>query len=141
LDDPLFGRAMILTGLVQGLGVLAVVMGIYAYAYLNNFGETEARMMAFVTLVLANLGLIFTNRSWTHSILATLRVPNKALWWVTGGAVGFLALSLSLPILRSLFQFGELHRWEVIAVTVAVTFSILVAESVKTRLIQHWLHG
>jgi Ca2+-transporting ATPase len=141
LNEPLFGRSMILTGLVQGLGVLAAVLSIYAYAYLNGFGEDEARMMAFTTLVLANLGLIFTNRSWTRSIIATLRVPNKALWWVTGGAVGFLALSLTLPFLRSLFQFGALHRWEVIAIASAVTVSILVAESVKTRPMQRWLHG
>jgi Ca2+-transporting ATPase len=98
-------------------------------------------MMAFVTLVLANLGLIFTNRSWTQSIIATLRMPNKALWWVTGGAVSFLALSLGLPFLRSLFQFGELHRWEVAVIGVAVAVSILIAESVKTPLMRRWIHG
>ena len=31
LNEPLFGRAMILTGLIQGLGVLAVVFGVYAF--------------------------------------------------------------------------------------------------------------
>ena len=55
-------------------------------------------MMAFVCLVIGNLGLIFTNRSWSHSILATLRIPNKALWWVSGRAVGFLTLVLGVSI-------------------------------------------
>ena len=30
LEEPLFGRTMILTGLIQGLGVLLVVLGVYA---------------------------------------------------------------------------------------------------------------
>ena len=30
LEEPLFGRAMILSGLIQGLGILAVVVTIYA---------------------------------------------------------------------------------------------------------------
>ena len=70
LDEPLFGRQMVLTGLVQGLGVLALVLGVYAWVLSRGLGEGEARMMSFVTLVIGNLGLIFTNRSWTRSILA-----------------------------------------------------------------------
>ncbi len=31
LEEPLFGRRMILTGLIQGLGVLAVVLAVYAF--------------------------------------------------------------------------------------------------------------
>ena len=97
LEAPLFGRAMVLSGLIQGLGVLAVVPGVYAFALLQGLGEGEARMMAFVTLVIGNLGLIFTNRSWTLSIFQSLRIPNKALWWISGGALFFLALVLSGP--------------------------------------------
>jgi len=141
LEDPLFGRAMILTGLIQGLGVLAAVLGVYVYTYLSGYGENEARMIAFVTIVLGNLGLIFTNRSWVLSIVATLRVPNKALWWVTGGAVGFLALVISIPYLRGTFQFAELHRWEVVVIAFAVTCSVLIAESVKTKAMHKWIAG
>jgi P-type Ca2+ transporter type 2C len=83
LNEPLFGRAMILTGLIQGLGVLAVVFGAYTFSLSQNLGEAEARMISFACMVLGNLGLIFTNRSWVHSIIATLRIPNKALWWIT----------------------------------------------------------
>ena len=54
-------------------------------------------MMSFASLVIANLGLILTNRSWTRSILATLRTPNAALWWVVGGALAFLALTIWFP--------------------------------------------
>ena len=141
LEEPLFGRVMILTGLIQGLGLLAVVFSVYAFALIQNMGEAEARMLAFACMVLGNLGLIYTNRSWTQSIMATLRIPNKALWWITGFAVGFLALVLAVPFLRDLFQFGPLHRWEAVSIIGAVAVSILIAESVKTKPIQKLIHN
>jgi P-type Ca2+ transporter type 2C len=133
LEAPLFGRSMVLTGLIQGVGVLVIVLSIYAGLLLQGYGEGEARMMAFVCLVIGNLGLIFANRSWSHSILTTLRIPNKALWWVSGGAVGFLTLVLTVPYLRNLFKFAPLHRWELALIAVACLISMLIAESVKTK--------
>lgn len=133
LDEPLFGRVMILTGLIQGLGVLAVVFAVYALCLATGMGEDEARMISFVCMVIGNLGLIFTNRSWTHSILATLRIPNRALWWISSFALGFLALVLAVPFLRDLFQFAPLHRWEAAMIAVAVAISIFITESVKLK--------
>ena len=49
----------------------------------------EARTLTFTTLIVANLGLILTNRSWSRTILATFRSPNAALGWVMGGAGHF----------------------------------------------------
>jgi Ca2+-transporting ATPase len=141
LDEPLFGRAMVLAGLIQGIGLLAVVFGVYALCLGQNLGEGEARMVSFVTMVIGNLGLIFTNRSWTQSIVATLRIPNKALWWISGGAVGFLALVLVVPFLRNLFQFAPMQRWEAVLIAAAVAVSILVSESLKMKPIHRLING
>ncbi len=141
LDEPLFGRAMILTGLIQGLGLLAVVLGVYSFSLAQNLPEAEARMISFVCMVLGNLGLIFTNRSWVNSIVATLRMPNKALWWISGLALGFLVLVLSVPFLRDLFQFGSLQRWEVALIGGAVAVSILISESIKLKPIRRFIAG
>ena len=59
--------------------------------------EPEARAFAFATLVIANLALIFSNRSRSRSLLASLTAPNPILWIVTGVTLGLLALSLYLP--------------------------------------------
>jgi Ca2+-transporting ATPase len=134
LDDPLFGRDMVKIGLVQGLGVLALTLGVYAAILMSGLGEGEARMMSFSTLVIGNLGLIFTNRSWNRSILATLRIPNPALWWVTAGTVFFLGLAILLPFFNGIFSFGPLHLWEAALVLFAGLVSILIAESVKLRM-------
>ncbi len=137
LSTPLFGRPMFVAGLIQGLGVLAIVLAVYALN-LRGHGEGEARMMAFACLVFGNLGLIYTNRFRTRAILTTLRIPNPALWWVTGGTVLFLALALSVPAMRSLFKFAPVHTWELGLIAVSALASILISESVKIRPIQ-WL--
>ncbi len=141
LEEPLFGRSMILSGLIQGLGVLAIVLAVYALIHTRGYGEAEARMISFVCMVIGNLGLIFTNRSWKNSILKTLRVPNKALWWVTGGTVFFLALIMSTPVLRELFKFAPLHRWELVLIVLSGLASILIAESIKLKGVQKFIQG
>jgi Ca2+-transporting ATPase len=133
LAEPLFGRPMILTGLIQGVGSLVVVLAVYAGLLITGYGAGEARMMSFVCLVIANLGMIFANRSWTRSIIATLSIPNKALWWVSGGAIFFLTLVLVIPFLRDLFQFAPMHRWEIVLIAGAGLVSILISESVKLK--------
>ncbi|HEX2998519.1 MAG TPA: cation-translocating P-type ATPase [Anaerolineales bacterium] len=136
LNAPLFGRSMVLSGLIQGLGILAVVATVYIFALNRNLGEGEARMFAFVTLVIGNLGLIFANRSRTLSIFQSLRIPNKALWWVAGGALFFLTLVLTVPVLRDVFQFAPLHRWEMALLFASGLSSILFAESIKLKAVQ-----
>ncbi len=141
LDSPLFGRRMILAGLIQGLGVFASALAVYAALWLGGYGEAEARMAAFVCLVLSNLGLIFTNRSWSKSVLALLRIPNPAQGWVSGGALGFLGLILAVPILRNIFSFAPIHGAEIALIAAATFISLVVSESIKHRSLQGFLNG
>ncbi len=96
-------------------------------------------MLSFATLVIADLGLIFSNRSRTRSLLAMLRTPNPALWWITGVTLVFLALAIFVPFLRGLFSFAPLHVGEVILIAATGLLSILVAESVKLGWLQRLL--
>ncbi|WP_020508387.1 HAD-IC family P-type ATPase [Lamprocystis purpurea] len=106
-EAQLFGGATLLLALLQGLGVLAVVMGAYTWAHLQ-LSEPAARAFAFTTLVIANLALIFSHRSRARSWLASLLAPNATLWIVTGLALGLLALALYLPGLSGVFRFAPL---------------------------------
>lgn len=108
-NEPLFGRRTWSVSLFQGLGVLVIMVGLYGFTLYRGQPDSKARALAFTTLIVANIGLILINRSWSHSALATLRSPNAALWWVIGGAVVFLGLVLYVPVLRELFRFAELH--------------------------------
>ena len=114
--DPraaVFDRRSVTLSLVQGAVVLASVLAVYAASLRLGLGENHASAMCFATLIMANLGLIFTNRSWSRSILATLASPNLAVWIVTAGAVVFLGLVLYVPFLRGLFHFALLSPSDV----------------------------
>jgi Ca2+-transporting ATPase len=109
LDEPLFDRRTVALALLQGLWVLLIVLAVYAVSLHRGQGDADARTLTFVTLVLANLGLILTNRSWSRTIVSSIRVPNRSLWYVVVGALAFLALALYVPFLRGLFKFSTLH--------------------------------
>jgi Ca2+-transporting ATPase len=129
--EPLIHGRTLLMCLLQGVTVLALVLGIYGWALSQGKGENDARAMSFVTMIVANLGLILTNRSWTRTILGTLRTPNPALWWVFGGAASFLILVIYVPYLKDLFRFDQLHPIDLGICFVTGVFSILWFEAFK----------
>ena len=107
--ERLFGTRMVVLSVLQGLSVLVVTLLVFGISLHRGVSEIDARALTFVTLIVANLGLILTNRSWSRTILRMFRTPNHALWWVLGGATSFLILVMSLPFLRNLFHLGVLH--------------------------------
>ena len=129
--EPLFSRRNVLASVLQGLCVLVTVVAVFNIALSLNRGENEARALAFTTLIVANLGLILTNRSHTRTILATLRTPNAALWWVLGGATVLLSLVLAVPALRDIFRFAPLHPPDLAICLVAGLLAILGFEVAK----------
>ena len=107
--ERLFGTRMVVLSILQGFSVLLVTLLVFGISLHRGLSEIDARALTFVTLIVANLGLILTNRSWSRTILQMFRSPNQALWWVMGGATAFLGLVISLPFLRDLFHMGILH--------------------------------
>ena len=135
LKEPLFGKRMVLTGLTQGVGVLAIVTAIYAWTLRSGIGEGEARTLAFVTLVFGNFGMILSNRSWTRSIFGSLRLKNPAVKWVVGGALAFLALVVFVPFLNGLFHFAPLKGWELALGVVSGILALFITEVAKLPLL------
>jgi P-type Ca2+ transporter type 2C len=104
--EHLFSWHSIGWSVLQGVGSLAACIGIYLYAR-TGLGDDVARTLTFTALVASFIAIIITNRSWTLSLVAILRTPNTALWWVVLGAVGVMALILALPMARGLFHFAH----------------------------------
>ena len=108
-EERLFSRKTLLLSFLQGASVLLIVVGVFIVARLRGEPETNVRALAFTTLIIANLALILANRSWNRIIVATLRSPNPALWWIFAGSLGVLGLVLYVPFIRDLFRFSMLH--------------------------------
>ena len=134
LDEPLVGRQVFLRALFQGLAILIAVFGVYALMQANGYGEGESRMIAFAGIVSGNIGLIFANRSWNEPMFRSLRVPNRALWWVTGGAGLFFALVITVPVMRELFRFAP-PEWHHLPATLFLAMvCFFIPDFVKSKL-------
>jgi Ca2+-transporting ATPase len=131
LNESLYNMRTIVLSLLQGCVLLLVLLVVFSGTIALGSGELKARAMTFTTLVIGNLGLMLTNRSWSRTIPATLRSPNRALWWVVGGAVLFLGLVLYVPILRELFSFSFLHPFDLLVCLGAGGTSVLWFEILK----------
>ncbi len=107
-DEPLFGLRTTIIALIQGLSALGVVVAMFVWAIHEGKPEQYARGLAFTTLIVANLALIWTNRSWTETIAQTFRSRNVALWTVSAGALILLGLVLNVPFLNDLLRISSL---------------------------------
>ena len=112
-NERLFSASTLGVAVLQGLSVLAVCLGVFLFAR-HSHGADAARALTFTTLVVAFLLIILTNRSSKYGILKMLRAPNRALWWVLGGATALLALVLLVPVARTLFHFAPLDPPDVV---------------------------
>ncbi len=107
-QEPMFGARTVLLSLLQGVLLMLAALVVLGYALHQGATETEARALTFSTLIFGNLGLILVSRSWQRTLLHTLSSRNPALWWILGGAFGFLLLALYSPFLRGVFHFAPL---------------------------------
>jgi len=127
---PMFGRRVIGISVAQGAAVLVAVLAVYAVALHLGRVESEARALTFATFLVGNLGLIFTNRSWSQPI-AFSSLKDITLWAVSLGALLFLALVLYVPALAHLFRFAPLGPLDVALCFSAGTLSVAWFEIVK----------
>ena len=133
-DEPLFGWTRVGASLLQGLGVLLLAELLFRRALAQDGGERVARTLAFAVLTMGNLALIWTNRSRSRTTLASLRTPNPALWWISGGALASLAAVIYVPALQSLFRFSSLGLGQVGSCLSAALISVLWFEAIKLML-------
>ena len=130
-DETLFGLNNVTLAILQGLIAMGLALLEFGLALNAGFMETEARALTFITLIVANLGLILANRSATENIAHLLLKRNRAFWWVSLGAMAFLALALKLPLAQGVFHFSALSGANII-IGISVGFSgILCFEILK----------
>ena len=96
-DEPLFSRHLIAWSVLQGAFAFALVAAIFVIGYRQGMPETEVRALAFFSLVMTIVGLIFVNRSFSASLITALRRPNPALVWVLVSVTTMLGLTLLWP--------------------------------------------
>lgn len=104
---PMFGGQVITWSVAQGVAVLVVVLAVNAFALHRALPEAQTRALTFATFFVANIGLIFNNRSWSRDA-GSASLIDTTLWSVTAAAICFLGLIVYLPVLAQLFRFAPL---------------------------------
>jgi Ca2+-transporting ATPase len=127
----LFNMKAAVISAIQGSVALALVIAVYIYADAVGFGVDTARTMAFATIVLTNLALIITNRSWSQSIVGIFRRPNKAFWQIQALAIVALLLVIYLPPIANLFTFHALSPMNLLICFIAGFGSVVWFEVYK----------
>ena len=131
MDEPFFGGKKIFFSCMQGVGILITNLAVYFAGIHLGYGDEEVRAMTFTTLIVSNIAVILTNRSWTDNIFRIMLTPNKAVLWVVGGAVFFLALILNIPFFLDLFQFHKITLMNIIICIIVGSTTIIWFEIYK----------
>ena len=142
LDEPFFGVKKIIFSCLQGVGILLITLAVYLGGLHFSFETNQVRAMAFTTLIISNIAVILTNRSWTENIFKIIATPNKAVLWVIGGAIFFLTLILNVPFFLELFQFDKLTFVHVLicifaGISTVIWFEIYKRFGLKKQLLPH----
>lgn len=134
----LFSSGLVLWSLLQGVLAFGVVATLYLLALQRGMPEGDVRALTFVSLVLANLGLVLVNRSFDSSVREALRWDNRALWWVGVIAAVLLGIALAWGPARDLFRFGPLHADD-LAVAFGTAVGLVVVLEILKRFWRGWL--
>lgn len=108
--------------IVQGLAITAACLGIGYWSMQQGHDNTLTRTMIFITLLFSNVFLTLVNRSFTHTILTTIRYKNKLLPLIIGITLLFIICVLYTPFLRELFELQKLN-WKMIGICATVAFA------------------
>lgn len=105
-NKALLNKKAFLYAILQGLGVLTVTFLSYYWA-LQILPENQARSVAFLSLTIGNLALVYANRS-SQSIFSSFFIQNKIVLRITFATLIFISAAIYIPFLQNLFYFEAL---------------------------------
>ncbi len=96
--------------IIQGLVITCVCLGLGYYYMQQNATEAEVRTIIYSTLIFCNIFLTLVNRSFYHSVFATLKYKNAMIPIVLLVSLLVLLLSIYVEPVRAIFNFVELEK-------------------------------
>jgi Ca2+-transporting ATPase len=123
-DEALFSFPELGFNFVQGCIIAAGILALYHYFMTHGYPLTYVRSMVFLPLMIVNLLLTFTGRSFEEGLLKTLHYRNDLVPYVVGASILFLASVMAVPFLRDLFglhPLRPLHYLLCVGTSMAVT--------------------
>ncbi len=132
----LFESDELLISIMQGLMITIGVLWLYHFSMSNGASLSHTRTLVFITLIISNVFLTFTNRSFTQNFLKTIRYKNRLAPWVMLISVLFLALILLVPSIQSVFGLTTITFTELLMGAGIALAAVSWFEMYKTNLLR-----
>jgi Ca2+-transporting ATPase len=132
-DAKLFSSALLTSSLLQGLAALLATSAVYLFGVHRGLPDGEVRAVAFLTLVLSNLGLVIANRSYGGQAFDFLAGGNRALLGIHLLTAAVLALAIAVPSARALFGFAAIGGDGLLAAALALALLGLALALIRRR--------
>jgi Ca2+-transporting ATPase len=132
LTKTFFNWKELSTSIVQGLAITVGTLSIYQYAVHQGYGESETRVMVFITLISANIFLTLVNRSFYYSLFITLKYKNRLVGIMIGITLLLTALLLYVPVFNHFFEFSHPSGKQLWISALAGCLSVVWFEAIKS---------
>jgi len=131
VSDSPFAAALLVQGVLQGLGVAGVLLAGQAWLAGQGWSAAQGRGVVFSALVLAVMLLILANRDPSRPVLLGAAASNPWLWRMAAGVAALLVAVLGLPWLRELMGLALPGARELTLAAVLVALCLVWLELVR----------
>jgi len=117
--------------IIQGLVITAGVLFAYQWVVQQGGSQEKTRAMVFTTLIIANIFLSLTNRSFHYSIFESMKNKNLLFPLISILTLSLLIAILYVPAIANFFQVTQLSLSEIWVSTAIAIVSVLWFELYK----------
>ncbi len=132
-DKALFQKNELWISIAQGIMITAGVLLLYHY-FMNHQSLAVTRTIVFTTLIISNIFLTFTNRSFTENIFRTIKFKNSLALWIILISASFLILINFVPFVQDQFLLSNITTADFFFCFIIAFVSVMWLEVYKTLL-------
>lgn len=122
--------------ILQGLAISLAVLILYGYGMAKNYPVNSVRTLVFMALLICNVLLTLENRSFSVSVMKSIRYPNRLLTLVLVLPIIFILCITIIPFVREVFCLDILNTLQWIFVGILSVFGVGWMEAYKAAFIK-----
>jgi Ca2+-transporting ATPase len=131
LSTSFFSFTELSMSIIQGIVITGVCLGLGYYYMEKDHTITEVRTIIYSTLILSNIFLTLSNRSFYYSVLTTIQYKNILIPLILSASLIILLLSIYFTPFQNIFQFVPLEAIDLIYCLIAAFSGVMWIEIVK----------
>ncbi len=131
LSTSFFSFNELSMSIIQGIVITAVCLGLGYYYMENEHTIAEVRTIIYSTLILSNIFLTLSNRSFYYSVLTTIQYKNILIPLILSASLIILLLSIYFTPFQNIFQFVPLKAVDLSYCLIAAFAGVMWIEIIK----------